>query len=221
MAAYVAKYHITFQYWSTHLFVKEQKIAVCGLCVQLHSYLLETGLLTSRKWSTEMSEQALQVFGHKWMSGTVSYRRMWWGPDFKWWEFQSEVVGMALTVGAAVVAVMLEVVGTVPHTAAAALGFGCVAVTLLALASGRQDRCKAQCSCLSPSNKPHLRGTWVSTCSKGNNHYNWPGSIRVKVEMKKKTKKCKWRWQGTQSKMKKKKWTEWMNEQRCDGGHTG
>lgn len=83
---------------------------------------------------------------------------------------------MALTAGAAVVAEMLEVVGTVPHTAAAAaaaaLGFGCVAVTLLALVSGRQDRCKAQCSCLSPSNKPHLRGTRVSTCSKGNNHYN-------------------------------------------------
>lgn len=79
---------------------------------------------------------------------------------------------MAVTAGAAVAAVMLEVVGAAPHTAAAAVGFGCAAVTLLALVSGRQGRRKAQCSCLGPSSKPHLRGTWVLTCSKGNNHYN-------------------------------------------------
>lgn len=83
---------------------------------------------------------------------------------------------MAVTVAAAVVAVvMLEAVGAVPHiAAAAALGVrvGCAAVTRLALISGRQDRCKAQCSCLGPSSKPCLRGTWSSTCHNSNNHNN-------------------------------------------------
>lgn len=70
---------------------------------------------------------------------------------------------MAVTAGAAVVVVMLEAVGAAPHTAVVvvvvAVGVGCAAVTRVALVSGRQDRCKAQCSCLGPSSKPRLRGT--------------------------------------------------------------
>lgn len=67
--------------------------------------------------------------------------------------------------GAAVVAWMLEAVAIVPHTAVLAAA-AAVAV------SGRLDRHKAPCSCLGQSSKPHLRETWVSTWSKGNNHYN-------------------------------------------------
>ncbi len=84
---------------------------------------------------------------------------------------------MAVTVAAAVVVVMLKAVGAVPHIAAAAVvvvvvRVGCAAVTHLALISGRQDRCKAQCRCLGPSSKPHLKGTWSLTCHKGHKHNN-------------------------------------------------
>lgn len=98
---------------------------------------------------------------------------------------------MALTAGSAVVVQVLEAVGTVPHTAAVvvvAVGVGCAAVTHLALVSGRQDRCKVQCSCLCPSSKPHLMGIWISACSKGNNQHDLVGSMRVRMEKKRKTK---------------------------------
>lgn len=80
-----------------------------------------------------------------------------------------------MTAGAAELLVKLEAVGAVPHTAvvvAGAVGVDCAVVTHLALVSGRQDRRKAQCSCLGPSSKPHLTGTRILICSKGNNHYN-------------------------------------------------
>lgn len=67
---------------------------------------------------------------------------------------------------AAVVAGMLETVAIVPHTAVLAAAAAAVAV------SGSLDRHKALGSWLGQSSKPHLRETWVSTWSKGNNHYN-------------------------------------------------
>lgn len=71
-----------------------------------------------------------------------------------------------------------EAAGAAFHTAAlapvlaAAVGDGYGGATLPALVSGKQGRCKAQCSRLGPSSKPHLRGTWIWICSKGNNHHN-------------------------------------------------
>lgn len=94
-------------------------------------------------------------------------------------------MGAAVTAAAAAAAVVdvvvLEAVGAMPHTAVLVvavlvvvlvLQVACAALTHLALVSGMQDRCKAQCSCLGPSSKPRLSGTWISTCSKGNNHNN-------------------------------------------------
>lgn len=75
----------------------------------------------------------------------------------------------------AVAVVVMEVaVGIVPHTADADVvaGVGFAVITRLSLVSGRQGRCKALCSRLGPSSKPHLKGAWSSTCSKGNNHNN-------------------------------------------------
>lgn len=74
----------------------------------------------------------------------------------------------------AVVVVMEVAVGIVLDTADADVvaGVGFADVTRLSLVSGRQGRCKSLCSCLGPSSKPHLNGTWSSTCSKGNNHNN-------------------------------------------------
>lgn len=73
-----------------------------------------------------------------------------------------------MTAAAVVVVVVTEeAVGAVSHIAAAAV-VGLAVVTCLALVSGRQDRCKALCSCLGPSSKPCLRGAWNLTCSKGN-----------------------------------------------------
>lgn len=80
-----------------------------------------------------------------------------------------------MTAAAAAVAVVMRVVvGIVPHTADldVVAGVGFAVVTGLSLVSGRLGRCKALCSCLGPSSKPHLKGTCSSTCSKGNNHNN-------------------------------------------------
>lgn len=81
-----------------------------------------------------------------------------------------------MAVTAVAVEVMTEALRAVPRIAAvlvvAAVAVGCTALTPLALVSGRQDRCKALCSCFAPSNKPCLRGTWSLTCSKGNEHKN-------------------------------------------------
>lgn len=86
-----------------------------------------------------------------------------------------------MTAPAALLVLVTEVtVEAEPHVAAAALlvvvalvvgvvGVGCADGTHLALVSGRQDKCKALCSCLGPSSKPRLKGTWGSTRSKGNN----------------------------------------------------
>lgn len=76
---------------------------------------------------------------------------------------------MAATAAAAavVVVVVMEVAAAaVSHVAAAAAGGGRAAGILLALVSGRQDRCKAP----GPSSKPRPGGSWTSTCSRGNNH---------------------------------------------------
>lgn len=75
--------------------------------------------------------------------------------------------------------------------AAAAAAAGCAAGTPLARVSGRQDRCKAPCSCLDPSSKPCLGGTWVSTCSKGHSYSDWTSGYEgegedSKQEMKEK-----------------------------------
>lgn len=125
----------------------------------------------------------------------VAWRGRWGGAFIKWWEFLNEVVRVAVP-AAAVVVVMEVAVGTVPHTAAADVAeVGCAVVTRLSLVSGRQGRYKALCSCLGPSSKPHLKGTWSSICSKGNNHNNWTGSVRVQVEKENKKWRDKW-WQN-------------------------
>ncbi len=68
-----------------------------------------------------------------------------------------------MTAAVVVVVVIQEAVGAELHIAAPAPApaarAGSAALTRLALVSGRQDRCKAQCSCLGPSSKPRLRGT--------------------------------------------------------------
>ncbi len=95
----------------------------------------------------------------------------------------------AAVVAVVVVVVIPEAVGSVRHIAAAAAArVDCAASTRLALVSGRRDRCKAQGGCLCPSSKPRLWGTWILTCSKGNNHSNWAGSVLMKEETKTKTK---------------------------------
>lgn len=94
-----------------------------------------------------------------------------------------------MTAGSAVVVQVLEAVGTMPHTAAVVavdVGVGCAAVTHLALVSGRQDKCKIQCSCLCPSSKPHPTGIWISACSKGNTRHDLEGGMRVKMKTKRK-----------------------------------